>query len=147
MPGPAGVTGPQAPQGDPGPRLSSLEDLGGLSCRTDGQSGTVSVSYDAARRVVLTCVAGGEPPTAVKVNEFSTGVTGAATNEFVELVNARLVGGRSGRPQARLSVSDGFLRYHDRNEERGRFLHHRRPHAEGPQRRAVNGTQSADEHE
>lgn len=88
VPGPAGATGPQGPQGEPGSRLSSLEDLGGLSCGAGGQSGTVSVSYDAARHVVLTCVAGGEPPTAIKVNEFSTGVTGAATNEFVELVNA-----------------------------------------------------------
>jgi hypothetical protein len=39
---------------------------------------------------VITCVAsggGGGGPAVVRINEFSTGVTGAATNEFVEIVN------------------------------------------------------------
>jgi hypothetical protein len=49
------------------------------------------VTYDASDHAVLTCTAGGgggggSGP--IKVNEFSTGVTGAATNEFVELYNA-----------------------------------------------------------
>ena len=51
----------------------------------------MAVSYDAARHAVFTCSGGGgggTQPAAIKVNEFSTGVTGAATNEFVELVNA-----------------------------------------------------------
>jgi hypothetical protein len=46
------------------------------------------LSYDAARRAVITCVVTGAQAPAIKVNEFSTGVSGAATNEFVELVNA-----------------------------------------------------------
>jgi len=69
--------------------LTSLEELDGLACHAAGQAGTISVSYDAARRAVLTCTGGGggEAP-GIKLNEFSTGVSGAATNEFVELVNA-----------------------------------------------------------
>jgi Lamin Tail Domain len=42
-----------------------------------------------ARHAVISCSGGGGgQATGIKVNEFSTGVTGAATNEFVELVNA-----------------------------------------------------------
>jgi hypothetical protein len=80
----------QGPQGEPGPGLHSLEELDGLACNADGQAGTLTVSYDAARRAVITCSGGGgggEAP-AIKVNELSTGVSGAATNEFVELANA-----------------------------------------------------------
>ena len=71
-------------------RLDSLEGLDGLSCHAGGQSGTVALSYDASGHAVLTCVAGGggSASTGIKINEFSTGVTGAATDEFVEIVNA-----------------------------------------------------------
>jgi hypothetical protein len=39
---------------------------------------------------VIKCDTGSGPPpaTGLEINEFSTGVTGAATNEFVEVVNA-----------------------------------------------------------
>jgi hypothetical protein len=89
--GPAGADGqpgPQGPPGNPGPALTSLEGLEGLACNAGSQNGKTSLSYDAARRAVITCVATGAQAPAIKVNEFSTGVSGAATNEFVELVNA-----------------------------------------------------------
>jgi len=88
-PGEPGPPGPAGPPGEPGPGLSSIEGLDGLACHAGGQDGTTSISYDAARRAVITCVvAGGTEGPAVKINEFSTGVSGAATNEFVELLNA-----------------------------------------------------------
>jgi hypothetical protein len=96
-PGPAGPTGPAGadgqpgppgPPGDPGPGLTSLEGLEGLACHAGAQDGKTSISYDTARRAVITCVVTGAQTPGIKVNEFSTGVSGAATNEFVELVNA-----------------------------------------------------------
>jgi len=93
-PGPAGADGaqgPPGPQGSPGTGLTSLEGLDGLACHAGGQDGTVSLSYDASGRAELSCTSsggGGGASPAVKVNEFSTGVTGTATNEFVELFNA-----------------------------------------------------------
>jgi hypothetical protein len=87
--GPAGPPGPPGPAGEPGHGLSSFDDLGGLACHAGGQDGTTSISYDATQRAVITCVvAGGTDAPAVKINEFSTGVSGAATNEFIELFNA-----------------------------------------------------------
>jgi hypothetical protein len=90
-PGPAGAQGPAGPQGPPGPKgdpgggLAKFEDLNGLPCTAD-TSGTISISYDAARRAIITCVASSSQA-AVQINEFTTGVTSAATNEFVEIVN------------------------------------------------------------
>jgi hypothetical protein len=84
--GPAGPQGPPGPKGDPGPGLAEFEDLNGLPC-TDGAAGTISISYDGSRHAVITCVASGGQ-TNVRINEFSTGVTGAATNEFGEIVNS-----------------------------------------------------------
>jgi len=85
-PGPAGPQGPPGPKGDPGSGLSSFEDLDGLRC-TDGTPGSISVSYDSAHHAVITCNAS-SGQSAVRINEFMTGVTGAATNEFVEFLNA-----------------------------------------------------------
>jgi hypothetical protein len=90
-PGPAGADGPPGPAGPPGapgPGLTSLEGLDGLVCHAGAQDGKTSVSYDTARRAIITCVVTGAQAPDIKVNEFSTGVSGAATNEFVELVNA-----------------------------------------------------------
>ena len=84
--GPAGSQGPPGPKGDPGAGLTKFEDLNGLPC-TAGTPGTISISYDAARRASITCVASGNEAT-IRVNEFMTGVTGAATDEFVEIVNS-----------------------------------------------------------
>jgi hypothetical protein len=91
--GPAGPAGPAGPQGPPGPAgagLASLDALDGTAC--DSGAGTLDVAYDESGLAVLTCVAagggGGGGSAAVTVNEFMTGVTGAATNEFVEIVNS-----------------------------------------------------------
>ena len=91
-PGPAGPRGPQGPQGEPGPAVRALDDLAGIAC---GSNGTVALTYGADGSVAITCAAAPPPPPppppvapALRVNEVSTGVEGAATNEFVELVNA-----------------------------------------------------------
>jgi len=90
--GPAGAQGAPGPQGPPGPKgdpgggLAKFEDLNGLAC-TAGTPGTIAISYDAARHAIITCVAS-NGQAIVRINEFMTGVTGAATNEFVEIVNS-----------------------------------------------------------
>jgi len=84
--GPAGAQGRPGPKGDPGSGLAKFEDLNGLPC-TDGTPGTISISYDASRHAIITC-SGSVGQASVRINEFMTGVTGAATNEFVEIVNA-----------------------------------------------------------
>ena len=91
--GPGRTAGPAGPQGPAGAGLTSLEGLNGIACHAGGEAGTVTLSYDASAHAVLTCVAGGGGgggggTPGLKINEFSTGVTGAATNEFVELVNS-----------------------------------------------------------
>ena len=84
--GPAGPSGPEGPAGPPGSGLPSLDGLDGLPC--DGGTGTVDLTYDGAGKATLTCVpSGGGGEADVTVNEFMTGVTGAASNEFVEIVN------------------------------------------------------------
>jgi hypothetical protein len=67
--------------------LTSLDGLDGLPC--DGGEGTVDLTYGAGGAAVLTCVpsGGGGGEADVTVNELMTGVTGAASNEFVEIVN------------------------------------------------------------
>ncbi len=87
--GPAGPAGPQGPAGPAGAGLASLDALDGTAC--DDGAGSLEVEYDESGLAVLTCVTtggGGGGSAAVTVNEFMTGVTGAATNEFVELVNS-----------------------------------------------------------
>ena len=94
-PGARGATGPAGPKGDagaqgpPGPGLTSLESLNGVACHLGGTAGTASLTYDAGGVATLTCVTGGGGSSGdIRVNEFMTGSTGAASNEFVELVNA-----------------------------------------------------------
>jgi hypothetical protein len=89
-PGPAGPRGATGPQGPPGPALSSLESLDGITCHVAGVAGTTSLTYDAAGVATLECVTGGGGGGGgdIRVNEFMTGSTGAASNEFAELVNA-----------------------------------------------------------
>src|SRR5262245_19575653 len=87
--GAAGPKGDAGPQGPPGPALTSLESLNGIACHLGSTAGTVSLTYDAGGVAKLTCVAGGGGSSGdIRVNEFMTGSTGAASNEFVELVNA-----------------------------------------------------------
>lgn len=88
--GPAGAPGPPGPpgpKGEPGMQITSLEALQGLTCRARGDNGTVALTYDDSARAIFTCVP--NPVEArIRVNELSTGTAGAATDEFVELVNA-----------------------------------------------------------
>jgi hypothetical protein len=93
--GPAGPQGPAGPKGDPGDGLASLDELAGIPCTVSGQSGAVSIRFDAHNDATITCTIleppppPPPPPTArLRVNEVMTGSTGAAANEFVELVNA-----------------------------------------------------------
>src|SRR3954447_14918169 len=87
--GPAGPAGPAGPVGPAGPSLPSLESLNGVGCHLAGAPGTATLTYDAGGIATLKCVptAGGSSAV-IRVNEFMTGSTGAASNEFVELVNA-----------------------------------------------------------
>jgi hypothetical protein len=90
--GPAGSPGPagaQGPQGEPGPDLASFDALAGLACAVGARTGSIAIDYDAATGDAhIRCVLPGDAPTPVRINEFSTGVEGALTDEFVEVVNA-----------------------------------------------------------
>jgi hypothetical protein len=87
--GDRGLAGPAGPQGPAGTTIGALEDLSGIACHPASGDGTISIAYDSLRRAVLTCAAetGGGTP-AVRINEFMTGTSGVASDEFVELVNA-----------------------------------------------------------
>jgi hypothetical protein len=87
--GVAGPAGPQGPQGEPGPGLGSFEDLAGLPCTAGANEGTTEVSFDASSgEARIRCAVAPPPPAQVRINEFSTGVEGALTDEFVEIHNA-----------------------------------------------------------
>ena len=87
--GVAGPAGPQGPQGEPGPGLGSFEDLAGLPCTAGANEGTTEVSFDASSgEARIRCAVAAPPPAQVRINEFSTGVEGALTDEFVEIHNA-----------------------------------------------------------
>jgi hypothetical protein len=84
--GPPGPAGPAGPAGPPGAGLASLDDLDGLPC--NGGTGSVDIAYEAGGDAALTCVtSGGGGEAILAVNELMTGVTGAASNEFVEVAN------------------------------------------------------------
>ena len=87
--GPAGLVGPPGPAGPPGPPgsgLDSFDDLEGLTCNAG--AGTIDIEYDDGGHAMIVCASGGGGGDAdLSVNEFMTGVTGAAANEFVEIVN------------------------------------------------------------
>jgi|1185.fasta_scaffold10029_2 hypothetical protein len=83
--GPAGAAGPQGPAG---PSLPSLESLNGVGCHLAGAAGVGSITYDATGVATIKCTPSTASSVNVRVNEFMTGSTGAASNEFVELVNA-----------------------------------------------------------
>jgi hypothetical protein len=84
--GPQGERGPKGPKGDPG-IIDSLERLNGVTCKIGGRDGTVELSYDGSAHAVFTCVEA-VGAASVRVNEFSTGTSASATDEFVEIVNA-----------------------------------------------------------
>jgi hypothetical protein len=88
--GPVGAQGPAGPPGTPGRGLSSLDELAGLPCTSSARTGAVSIRFDANDEATIVCTFG-EPvpsPVRLRVNEVLTSITGAAANEFVELVNA-----------------------------------------------------------
>ena len=89
--GPQGPPGPQGtpgPQGPPGPGLASFDELAGLPCTAGANTGAIQLAYEAGTGVAtIRCVVPAAPPGQVRINEFSTGVEGALTDEFVEIVN------------------------------------------------------------
>jgi hypothetical protein len=87
--GPMGPQGPPGPQGEPGPGLASFDELAGLPCTAGANTGAIDLAYEAGSGVAtIRCVVPAAPPAQVRINEFSTGVEGALTDEFVEIVNA-----------------------------------------------------------
>lgn len=85
--GPRGFPGPPGPQGEPGPAIESFEELSGLACTLGANEGMVEISFESGGEARIRCVLPPAPAAAIRVNEFSTGVEGALTNEFVEIVN------------------------------------------------------------
>jgi hypothetical protein len=100
-PGPAGAPGPSGPAGPVGPagargptgpagaQLTTLDELNGSACHAPGGTGTLSISYGASDGVasIVCVVPGGGDSADLRLNEFMTGLTGSAQNEFVELYN------------------------------------------------------------
>ena len=78
--GPTGATGPA------GPPLASIDQLNGTPCHAG--AGTLSIAYASDGTATISCsgVGGGGSAT-LKLNEFMTGTTGSAADEFVEIVN------------------------------------------------------------
>lgn len=87
--GPTGPTGPAGPQGEPGPGLESFEGLEGLSCTLGPNQGSIEIEYalDSGAATVR-CLVPSTPAATIRINEFSTGVEGALTDEFVEIFNS-----------------------------------------------------------
>jgi hypothetical protein len=87
--GPVGPQGPPGPQGEPGPGLASFDELVGLPCTAGANTGAIQIAYEPGTGVATIRCALAAPPSAhVRIDEFSTGVEGALTDEFVEIVNA-----------------------------------------------------------
>jgi hypothetical protein len=86
--GPPGATGARGPTGPAGAQVASLDDLNGSTCHAPGGTGTLSVVYGSDGAASITCVTGGGGSADLRINEFMTGMTGSAQNEFVEIYNA-----------------------------------------------------------
>jgi hypothetical protein len=86
--GPVGPMGPPGPQGEPGPGLASFDDLAGLACTLGANTGSIEIGFEpGSGDAQIRCVVGAPPAAPVRVNEFSTGVEGSLTDEFVEIFN------------------------------------------------------------
>ena len=84
--GPAGPAGSPGATGPAGPPLGSIDQLDGTPCH--GGAGTLSITYGSDGAAAISCVTGGGGGSAVlRLNEFMTGTTGSAADEFVEIVN------------------------------------------------------------
>ena len=87
--GPAGQQGPPGAQGEPGAGLTSFDDLAGLPCTAGANAGAIELAYEPSTGLAtIRCAVAAPPGAQVRINEFSTGVDGALTDEFVEIVNA-----------------------------------------------------------
>ena len=85
--GETGPVGPAGPQGEPGPGLESFDDLAGLACMAGANQGSIEIDYGAGGVAQIRCVVPALPAAPIRINEFSTGVEGALTDEFVEIFN------------------------------------------------------------
>ena len=92
IPGARGATGPAGTKGatgPAGPKIGSLDELNGSTCHAPAGTGTLSVTYAADGTAAIAChTDGGGGSGTVRINEFMTGTATAASNEFVEIVNA-----------------------------------------------------------
>jgi len=93
-PGATGAAGPEGPAGargatgPAGPQLTTLDGLNGSACHAPAGTGTLSISYGASDGVAsIVCAVAHGGSADLRVNEFMTGMTGSAQNEFVELYN------------------------------------------------------------
>jgi hypothetical protein len=78
----------RGPRGEPGPALASFDDLAGLPCRAATKTGAIAIDYDPTTGDArIRCVLPSPTPAEIRINEFSTGVEGALSDEFVEIVN------------------------------------------------------------
>jgi hypothetical protein len=84
--GATGARGPTGARGAAGPPLASIDQLNGTPCHAG--AGTLAIVYAADGTVTISCSTGGGGGSAtLKLNEFMTGTTGSAADEFVEIVN------------------------------------------------------------
>ncbi|MGZ4281673.1 MAG: lamin tail domain-containing protein [Gaiellaceae bacterium] len=87
--GAAGAAGPPGPVGPAGPKIGSLDELSGTTCHAPAGTGTLTVVYAADGTASIACKTdGGGSSGTIRINEFMTGTSTAASNEFVEIVNA-----------------------------------------------------------
>jgi Lamin Tail Domain len=84
------VQGPPGPKGDPGTKLTSIDDLNGLTCSSGDDGGEISVSVADGGDVTLECSFTSRGPV-LRINEVMTGSPISAASEFVEIVNTGLV--------------------------------------------------------
>jgi Lamin Tail Domain len=82
-----GPQGPEGPEGEPGPGIGSFEELAGLACTAGANQGSIAIDYAAGGEARIRCVVPVPPTVPIRINEFSTGVEGALTDEFVEIFN------------------------------------------------------------
>jgi hypothetical protein len=87
--GATGAAGAKGATGPAGPKVGSLDELNGSTCHAPAGTGTLAITYAADGTASIACVTdGGGSSGDVRINEFMTGTSSAASNEFVEIVNA-----------------------------------------------------------
>ena len=87
--GATGAAGAKGATGPAGPKIGSLDELNGSTCHAPAGSGTLAITYAADGTASIACKTdGGGSSGDVRINEFMTGTASAASNEFVEIVNA-----------------------------------------------------------